>query len=273
MQLSMITAYQHKNISNFKSIFFFCFRMSSDLLSSLRLDSNTPNKIFTVKEINNCDSSFIVSSFLSHWIKNKNAVLIVSTHNSLRHYQLVGLKMNYNLQRCIDAGIVIFYNLGDDAVSSLMRNEQNVLKNHFTKIKEKIQKLQETYSDVNIVFDGISHLFDLNFSLSDVNNFCNNVIKLSRCLENSCVLFHCNMSNEDDVTYLMANLLSHKANTTLEVENLPSGLSADVSGHLVIKYPGMKFQDDHMFALEYRSAKFLFKLFDRGVKLFAPGTV
>ncbi|XP_028161567.1 elongator complex protein 6-like [Ostrinia furnacalis] len=247
--------------------------MSSDLLSSLRLGTNSPNKIIAVKEINHCDSSFIVSSFLGHWIKHKNVVIIISTHNSLRHYQLVGLKMNYNLQKYVDAGTVLFYNLGEEVVSGLMSNEQNTLQNHFMKLQQMIEKLQEISSVTNIVFDGISHLFDLNFSLNDVNSFSNNIIKLSRTIENSCVLFHCNISSEDDVTYLMANLLSHKANTVMEIENLPSGLSADVSGHLIIRYPGMKFEDEHMFTLEQRSVKYLFKLFDRGVKLFAPGTV
>ncbi|CAH0397894.1 unnamed protein product [Chilo suppressalis] len=74
-------------------------RMSTDLISILRLDSDLPSKVITVKETKYCDSSFILSCIVSHSIKNKHAVIILSTHNSLMHYEQVGLKMNYSLQK------------------------------------------------------------------------------------------------------------------------------------------------------------------------------
>jgi hypothetical protein len=116
-------------------------------------------------------------------------------------------------------------------------------------------------------------LFDLEYTLQDVNVFCSDLIKLNRSISNSYVFFHCNIACDDDFSYLMANLLSHKAHVVLDLENLPSGWSSDVSGHLTVKYPGRKFQDEHMVNLEPKSVKYLFKLFDRGVKLLAPGTV
>lgn len=247
--------------------------MSSDLITNLRLDSKSTCKIVTIKEVNNCDSSFIISCLLSHWIKNKHAVLIVSTHNSLLHYQLVGLKMNYNLQKSLDAGSVVFYNLGDEIVTSLLTNENYSLEQQLSTIKEKILNLQKTFDVVDIVFDGISHLFDLAFTLKNINKFCKDLINVSRNVGCSSVLFHCNVVSVDDVTSTLASLLTHKASTVLEVEHLQSGLSSDVSGHLTIKHPERKFEEDHMFMLKNRSSKYLFKLFDRGVKLFAPGTV
>lgn len=245
--------------------------MSSDLVANL-LDSKLSCKIVVVKEVNNCDSSFIVSSLMSHWIKNKLAVLIISTHHSLQHYQHVGLKMNYNLQKYIDSGLIQFYNLGYEIVSSLLKSEQSSLEQHLLKLMEKIYKFHETHNEIKIVFDGVSHLFDLNFTLNNVNKFCSDLIKVSRH-DNSSLFFNCNVASEDDVTSLLANSLTHKASTILEVEHLQSGLSADVSGHIVIKHPECKYQEEHMFILEQRPTKYLFKLFDRGVKLFAPGTV
>ncbi|CAD0199346.1 unnamed protein product [Chrysodeixis includens] len=245
--------------------------MSADIVTLLHLDKQLSSKLVVVKEINRCDSSFVTSCVLNYCIKNKTAVIVVSTHNSFQHYQNVGLKINYNLQRYVDTGLVDFFNFGEYCTNSLLTNNQ--LPELLPKIKEKIEFMRQKHDAVNVILDGVTHLFDLNYSLREVNLFCNELIKIVTSYNNSFVLCHCNEANEDDVSYLMANLLSHKAHTVLEVENLPSGWSADVAGHLTITYPGLKFDSDHMHIMDIKPSRYLFKLFDRGVKLFAPGTV
>ncbi|XP_030020499.2 uncharacterized protein LOC115440372 [Manduca sexta] len=247
--------------------------MSSDIIACLQLDKELSNRVIVAKEINGCDSSFIVSCVLNHCVKNKHPVFILSTHHSLQHYQNISLKMNYNLQRHMDSGIIGFFNIGEDAVEKLFRNENNSLQELIFTIKENICKLQcETNNSVNIILDGVSHLFDLGYDLREVNQFLRNIIVLTY-ETNAFILCLCNSAEDDDATQTISNLLSHKADTVLEVENLPSGLSADVSGHLTIKHPGQKWQNDHMNTLNFKPSKYLFKLFDRGVKLLAPGTV
>lgn len=245
--------------------------MSSDIISLLHLDKSISSKVIVVKEINRCDSSFVSSSILNYCIKNKTGVVVVSTHNSLQHYQNVGLRMNYNLQRYVDTGLVDFFNFGEYCVNNLLTD--NSLPELIVEVKEKILSMQKKYETVCVILDGISHLFDLNYTLQQINTFCKELIKVVTKHNNSFVVCHCNEANEDDVTFVLANLLSHKAYTVLEVENLPSGLSADVSGHLTVKYPGLKFDSDHVYTIDIKPSRYLFKLFDRGVKLFAPGTV
>ncbi|XP_075973515.1 elongator complex protein 6 [Anticarsia gemmatalis] len=245
--------------------------MSSDIITLLQLDKALSSRVVVVKEINRCDSSFITSCVLNHCIKNKIGIVVVSTHNSLQHYQNVGLRMNYNLQRYLDTGLVDFFNFGEYSTNNLLMD--NNLPELLPQVKEKILSMQQKHQTVSVILDGISHLFDLNYSLRQVNMFCKELIELVTSYNNSFVVCHCNEANEDDVTCVMSNLLSHKAHTVLEVENLPSGLSADVSGHLTIKYPGLKFDNNHLYTLDIKPSKYLFKLFDRGVKLLAPGTV
>lgn len=248
--------------------------MSSDIISSLQLDKAiTTNRVIVAKEINGCDSSFITSCILGHCIKNKQAVLLITTHNSLLHYQNVGLKMNYNLEKYIDSGLIKIFKLDEVLVNLLLANETDSLQNIFSNLNESMNLTKPNNDVVNIIFDGVSHLFDMQYSLKDVNKFCNSIIKLGRCNPNSFVLFHCNLATDDDVTHVMTNLLCHAAHTILEVGNLSSGFSADVSGHLTIKHPGLKLSLDQMYSMDTKPSRFLFKLFDRGVKLFAPGTV
>lgn len=248
--------------------------MSSDIISHLQLDKEfTSSRVIVAKEIGGCDSSFIVNCVLGHCIKNNYGVLVVSVHNFPSHYQNVGHKMNYNLQKNMELGLIQFLNVGEENVNLIMMNEDLSIHNIFLGIKEKFLAMKESYSSVNIIIDGISHLFDLNFTLREVNNFCKDIIALVRNYSNSFVLYHCNVTYEDDVSFVLSNLLSHKAYSVVEVESLPSGLSADVSGHLTIKYPGQKFDNEHIFTLDLKPSRYLFKLFDRGVKLFAPGTV
>lgn len=245
--------------------------MSSDIVTLLQLGKALSSRVVVVKEINRCDSSFITSCVLNFCIKNKAAVIIVSTHNSLQHYQNVGLKMNYNLQRYVDTGLVDYFNMGEYCINSLL--SENNLPQLFPKLKEKVLSMRQKHDVVNVILDGISHLFDLNYSLKEVNMLCKELIPFVTSYNNSFILCHCNEAIEDDVSCVMANLLSHKAHTVLEVENLPSGWSTDVSGHLTIKYPGLKYDNEHLYIMDSKPSRYLFKLFDRGVKLFAPGTV
>ncbi|CAH2106417.1 unnamed protein product [Euphydryas editha] len=248
--------------------------MSSDILSSFQLDKDLDSsKTIVVKEINGCDSSFITSCVLGHCVRNKNAVFVLSTHNSLQHYHNVGLKMNYNLQKSIESGLTYFYDAGEELVNSLLENSCQPAQEFWIKIKELLLEMYNKFNSVNVIFDGVSHLFDLQFNMRQVNEICKELIELIRSFNNSYLIFQCNVASDDDFTYILANLLAHKADILAEVESLSSGLSADVSGHLTIKYLSNKYESDNMYNFEIKSSQYLFKLFDRGVKLLAPGTV
>ena len=248
--------------------------MSSDIIANFGLDKNDDNtKIVVIKEVNGCDSSFISSCVLGHCIKNKSPLLMISLHNSLLHYHNVGLKMNYNLQKCIDSGLIDFYAAGEELINSILEDKNILSWNLWLKIKVKIDKLNEQHGSVNIIFEGLTHLFDMQFTLKEVNIICKNIIDVMRDKKNTILLFHCNVASDEDVTNVLANILTYKAQILTEVENLPSGLSTDVSGRLTFKYVGLKYQKEYFHTLHHKQSQYLFRLFDRGVKLLAPGTV
>ncbi|XP_028044014.1 elongator complex protein 6-like isoform X3 [Bombyx mandarina] len=246
--------------------------MMSDIITScLQLQKNISTNRIVVKEINGCDGSFIVNCVISYCIKQNSPLLIVSSHNSITHYHNVGLRMNHNLFKSCEAGVIHYFDFGDATLTNIMEYAESdqllidVLKN--------IEEMQRNHDTVNIIFDGITHLLDLQYTLQEVNKFCSEIIEIAAKSKNPFVIFHCNDVIEDDANHCLANLLSHKAQTVVEVENLSSGLSSDVSGHLTIKYPGNKFNEEHIHTVDMKPKKYLFKLFDRGVKLLAPGTV
>uniref|UniRef100_S4PWR9 Elongator complex protein 6 n=2 Tax=Pararge aegeria TaxID=116150 RepID=S4PWR9_9NEOP len=182
--------------------------------------------------------------------------------------------MNYNLQKSIDVGLIHFYDAGQELVNNILENLDNSSQDFLYKITEKMSYMSQQYGSVNVIFNGVSHLFDLQFNLRQANKICKGIIDLVRSYNNnSFALFHCYVAMDDDATNLLANLLSHKAEILAEVESLSSGLSSDVSGHLTFKYLYQKYQRDHLYSLEPKMSQYLYKLFDRGVKLLAPGTV
>ncbi|XP_038211988.1 uncharacterized protein LOC119832388 [Zerene cesonia] len=247
----------------------------SDIITSLHLDRETQkHKVIVAKELNGCNSSFITSCVLGHCIKNRRSVFIISLHNSKDHYQNVGLKMNYNLVRNIESGLIQFYNAGEELTRAVLANDHIISASDLlAKIKRQIECMHDTNKSVNIIFDGVTHLFDLQYSLKDVNFICKEIIELVRGFDNSFALLHCNAACETDETHVLANLLAHKAHVLVEVDHLASGWSADVSGHITFKYPSRKFEAEHTNKLEQKPSHHLFKLFDRGVKLLAPGAV
>ncbi|CAG4979888.1 unnamed protein product [Colias eurytheme] len=246
----------------------------SDIITSLHLDRETQtHKIIVAKELNGCSSSFITSCVLGHCIKTRRPVFIISMHNSKDHYQNVGLKMNYNLVRNIESGLIQFYNAGEELTNAVLANDQMSASDFITKMLKQIDCMHEANSSVNIIFEGVSHLFDLGYSLKDVNFICKEMIDHVRVYDNSFVLFHCNAACESDETHVLANLLAYKSHVLVEVDHLASGWSADVSGHITFKYPSRKFESEHTNKLEQKPSHHLFKLFDRGVKLLAPGAV
>ncbi|OWR47011.1 DID protein [Danaus plexippus plexippus] len=180
--------------------------------------------------------------------------------------------MNYNLQKSVDSKIINFYDLGNELVSNMFEDKDSSLE-FMCKIKEQIKAMYDKNGTVNVIFDGVSHLFDLELTLKDINSLCKDVIDLLHSYNNSFLIFHCNVSHCDNVTNVLANLLSHKSHILVEVESLPSGLSSDVSGRLTIRYLYRKFQSVNLHIFDQKSSQYLFKLFDRGVKLLAPGTV
>ncbi|XP_041978486.1 uncharacterized protein LOC121732609 [Aricia agestis] len=247
--------------------------MSSDIITNLELDKlGETGKIILVKELKGCDSAFITSCVIGNCIKNKSALLIITTHNTLKHYHNVGLKMNYNLQKAVDSGLINFYDVGQEIAENVLINENSFKESIINNIKKRFESLREKYDSVNIIVDGLSHLFDAQMKLKEVNRISEEIIKLVQP-HSSFLIIHCNVAASHDVTETMANLLSHKSQIVVEMESLTSGLSADVSGHLTIKRPGLRFETDNMYVMQQKPLQYLFKLFDRGVKLLAPGTV
>ncbi|KAG7302665.1 hypothetical protein JYU34_012616 [Plutella xylostella] len=246
--------------------------MASDILSILKLDpattSSSGGKVIVAKELNGCESTFIISSFFGEYYRSSTHTLLVLLHNPLSHYQNVSLRMNYNLQKLIDSGHLEVCDLAKESVDNLLTGNSQ-LKDMGAKVMDKLTEMKKKCGEVTVIVDGLSHLFDLEYSLSEVNEFCRSVIR-SRGEGRSHVVLHCHVASEDHVTNTCANMLCHMADTVVVVENLSSGLSADVSGHLKVTYPGQKFVDD---VIDIKSVQYLFRLFDKGVKVFAPGCV
>ncbi|XP_050667220.1 uncharacterized protein LOC126966945 [Leptidea sinapis] len=245
----------------------------SDIISILKLDQRHISNVIVAKELNHCDSSFITSCVLGHCIKTGSSVFVICLHSTTPHYESVGMKMSYNLQKSINSGLIKFFNLDMMDVGLGLQTNCLVSPEKFiTQAKRYLEAMKNKHLHVNIIFEGVSHLFDIGYSLKEIHFICKELVDITR-KDKSFLLLNCNVANEGDETHVLANLLAHKSDVAVDINQLSSGWSIDVTGNINVVYPSRKFNSDYVYNLDPKPSHHLFKMFDRGVKLLVPGTL
>lgn len=246
--------------------------MANDVIHTLDLDNEgLKGKLILVKENSGCDGSFFHSCFISKQIKDKGAICLVTVHNDFNHYYSVGMKMGYNLKTLKDTGSVINIDFLDIVSNHIDLNESvDFVSILFSKIENAIRTLRSKHSSVCLIVDDLTHLSNLKFTITDINLF---ILKCSNYVINDeqfCVVFGTHVTSSNDDSFIVSQLVSHMADIVCDVSNLKTGRSVDVSGSFKILKPWLD-NDSTSLSTHTKLNNYLFKLFDRGVKVFAPG--
>jgi len=196
--------------------------------------------------------------FIGYGIKNNRKVVVLGLDQSFGHYHSVGLKLGLNLMKARDTGS--FHHIDGSikilnaclAIDPCLRSESGL---QFL-LYEVAQNLSE---GVVLVLDNLTILTYLGFSIREINLF---IQKLLLKIKDLGGLLVCTFSTNSSVE--LVNYLTRLADIAVVLEDLKTGKSRDVSGHMTVK---SRLQNGGHHCTDYQ-----FRLEDRNVKIFAPGT-
>lgn len=244
-----------------------------------------------IEEYHNANANFLLHAITSHCRDKNHVVCFVLFHNTFSHFQNVGMKLGYNLMklrgssvRVIEPLDIIFRNIQNE--NNHYNNEKSLefnIKSKNTDLVKQIVQLiknecisikKETDSQkVFVIIDDVSHLFDIGLNIPDVWLFIRYIrsfVNLEPLLT-ICIASHVYKSvNELCEPNVIACGLRHLAELVISVQPLDTGYSENVSGKMVICW---KSQGDRLKIKYPEEILYLFKLCDRQVKLFTPGSV
>ena len=222
-------------------------------------------KCVTILE--NCDVSPFVHTFLAHSAKQGRKICLVSFNQSKTYYHNVGARLGWNPQQaelknnymivdalsCFKSAV---QNQGESNSFSFLVNNEHPLQS----LSASIGNVLTDWSDstVTLILDRLDCLFSLGLSMQEAASFysfCRSFVGPSTALITSTAV-----NPEDTQIRQYCNLLSHSSDLVLTVRGLQTGLSKDLTGSVTVSWSTELTRNLH------------FKCFDRGVRIFAPGT-
>lgn len=272
------------NLSHSNNKFLSSFHsMATSVCSALGIDQeNFVGKLIAVEEHHSSNGNFVLNCLIAEQVHKEGSVCLVALHNSFGHYHNVGTKLGYNLHQLQEKGCVEsieVLKLLNESLNAehenrvgnvLFGDEENTMRNLFHLIKGKTEKLLQKRKLVSLVIDDLSNLLSLGISVKEVLSFlqyCRTLLESQPGLS-LVVLTH--IAEGDDEQQLLNAGLCHVADVIVTVCGLKTGQSSDVSGSMKVTHRRL---DQPMIAHEWnKQTLYHFKLLDRQVKVFAPGT-
>jgi hypothetical protein len=257
--------------------------MATSVCSALGTDKeNLVGKLIAVEEHHGSNGNFVLNCLIAEQVHKEGAVCLVALHNSFGHYHNVGTKLGYNLRQLQEKGCVesieVLKSLNDSlnavhedrAQNVLFGDEENTMRNLFHLIEEKTKKLLQNRKLVSLIIDDLSDLLSLGIPIKEVLSFlqyCRTLLESQSGLS-LVVLTH--IAEGDEEQRLLASGLCHVADMIVTICGLKTGQSSDVSGAMNVIHRRL---DQPMVVHEWNKQNlYHFKLLDRQVKVFAPGT-
>ncbi|XP_014213459.1 uncharacterized protein LOC106643019 [Copidosoma floridanum] len=250
--------------------------------------------VLFIEEQHGANANFVLQAITSHCRNNNVITCFVLFHNTFGHFHNVGMKFGYNLRKCHGSSVkvveplkIISKNIGrenNDASNTLdfskplefdIKSRTDELVKKLVKvIKENcvLIKKEMPSQKVFLILDDLSHLFDLGLNIQDVwlfirylRSFVNVEPRLTLCIAS-----HTNKVDQEAYPpNLVATGLEYFSDLVIHVQPLETGYSKSVSGKMIISW---KSQEERLKFKWPEEIMYLYKLYDRQVKLFAPGS-
>ena len=245
------------------------------------------NLIF-IEEEHKSDANFVLHAITSHCINKNHVACFVLFHNTFGHFHNVGMKLGYNLKKACDSHVKVIEplrilsknvqkqnnELGNESLEFNVKSGGSDLAKQIVQvIRDECATIQKLNSQkVYIIVDDLSHLFDLGLNIQDIWLF----IRHLRSMGNDephltlCIASHVYKAAPDLCEpNIIALGLRHFAELVINVQPLETGFSRNVSGKMIICWKAHQERQKFKWPEEM---VYLFKLSDRHVKLFAPGS-
>jgi hypothetical protein len=257
--------------------------MATSVCSALGTDKEDfTGKLIAVEECHGSNGNFVLNCLIAGQIQKESGICLVALHNSFGHYHNVSTKLGCNLHQLQEKGYVesievlkllngSLNTVHDDKTQNFFfGNEENDVKNLFQLIEEKIKKLLQKRKFVSLVIDDLSDLLSLGIPVKEVLSFFQYCRTLLESHPGLSLVILTHVAEGDEEQHLLAAGLCHVADMTVTICGLKTGQSSDVSGTMkVIR----RRWDQSMIGSEWNKQNlYHFRLLDRQVKVFAPGT-
>lgn len=257
--------------------------MATSVWSALGVDKeNWIGKFIAVEECHGSNGNFVLNCLIAEQIHKDGAVCLVALHNSFGHYHNVGTKLGYNLHQLQEKGSVesievlkllsgsLNSALEDGTQNFFFGDEENTVRNLFYLIEEKIKRLLQHRKPVSLVIDDLSDLLSLGVPVKEVLSFLQYCRTLLESQPDLSLVVLTHVAEGDEEQRLLTTELCHVADITVTVSGLKTGQSSDVSGAMKVIH---RRWNQPIIADEWNKQNlYHFKLLDRQVKVFAPGT-
>jgi len=212
--------------------------------------------VITITETVPDKSDFLLHHFISNWISqdNKNKVLILGIEQSFGHYHGVAMKLGLNLLKLKQSGRVMFYE-GLKKIPEFLEDTDDDL-GIMKKIYDEVVKM--VGDNTLVIVDQVTILSIMGFSVKSVYGLCHYLTSLINKQRSSQLILR--MFEDTESTNPIVHLVSRASMLNIYVEGLSTGLSRDVSGTI------------HLRCQKNPDKRLQFKLLEKDVKVFAPGT-
>lgn len=243
--------------------------------------------VFVISESDTTSATGLVSHFISHGISNHHHVCFVSLQHTWGHFCNIGNKLGVNLRQNTAEGKVkviealkLLSEIFDDGVEHadhpfnfILEGSEHPLRNLYNEIKKTVQPWKDKNEYFLLIIDSVSFFLNLGVQIREIDIFiryCRNLTVNPDIPHKQfgAVFFVTKSSDKDeDATYILKKI-THSSLVHMSLEGLSTGLSREVHGNLNITTFNRNLP--HVCLPEVQL--FQYKMEDKNMKLFAPGT-
>ena len=245
--------------------------MADTVIKALMLDK-IPMDGKSLLLVQHNDGSPFLHSLLTQSARQGRKICLVSFNHSVGYYHSVGTRLGWNLNNLLSKNQAIFIG-GLQALKDSFRslNSSNPFDFLFNPDSCPLQALLLSIREVisswgeqpfSLVIDELDCLLSLGVQPNHIVKFFQHCHSLVQSNSKGSLIISMGVTPFDKENIQCSTLLSHWCDLVLTEKGLQTGKSKDLTGSLTVSWNITPFTDQH----------FHFKCYDRGIKMFAPGT-
>lgn len=219
------------------------------------------------------DGSPFLHHLLCHNARLSRKMCLISFKQNVGYYHSVGSRLGWNLNNQLSKGQFSFLGglqtLSDAFDTTDTNNPFRFVFQHCSPLLSNLISAVQTalsgWKDeaFTLVIDDVDCLFNMGIPFKDVVMFyqhCHSIVHSSG--SKGSLVVSVSLSPSDIELVRFSSLLSHWSDLVLTEKGLQTGVSKELGGSLAI----------HWNVTPFTQQVYHFKCFDRGIKMFAPGT-
>lgn len=245
--------------------------MADTVIKALMLDKiQMDGKSLIIVQHN--DGSPFLHSLLTQSARQGRKICLVSFNHSVGYYHNVGTRLGWNLNNLLSKNQAVFIGglqtLKDSSRLQNCSNPFDFLFNPSTcPIQTLLLSIQEVVSNwveqpFSLVIDELDCLLSLGVEPKHLVKFFQHCHSLVQTNSKGSLIISMGVTPSDKEVIQCSQLLAHWCDLVITEKGLQTGKSKDLTGSLTVNWNIHPFTEQH----------FHFKCYDRGIKMFAPGT-